>query len=126
MRWRKRIPEWLGALREEKRTAGRYPVLKLIRPVLQGTVPRAVWRQRMRTCQTCPLFRRELHLCKSTHPAFLGLGCHCSVFMIALFPNPNGDGCFGHTHVPGGLGWPRYRMRWWEWVWSPVRFALRK
>jgi len=110
----------------QKRTAGRFPVLKLIRTVLQGTVPRKVWRARMRCCQTCPLFRKELHLCKSTHRSFLGLGCHCSVFTIALFPNPNGAGCFGNTHVPGRIGWPAYKMGFLERVWSPIRFLLRR
>lgn len=126
MNWRRRIPEWTAALREERRTAGRVPWWTMVKTVLKGTVPRRVWQTRLRTCLQCPMYRKHLNLCKSEHPQFLGLGCHCVVWAAAMFPNPHGNGCFAYNGEEGSLGWPRYRMRWWEWIWSPVRFALRK
>ncbi len=124
---RRRFEEWIAALEEERRTAGRLPWLTFARAILGGTVPARVWRRRMRTCLTCPMFRRELNLCKSVHPQFLGLGCHCVTWMIALFSNPEGNGCFAKTRNPASvLGWGPYRMPWWERLWSPVRFLLRR
>lgn len=125
---RRRFNEWLAALREEKRTAGRLPWLTFARAILSGVVPARVWRRRMRTCLTCPLFRRELNLCKSVHPAFLGLGCHCSVWATGLFANPEGNGCFIKTiHPTGSFGWPAYIWRSKiERLVSPIRFLLRR
>jgi hypothetical protein len=122
----KRIKEWRAALAEERRTVGRVPWWTMVKAILQGTVPRSVGQDRIRVCLQCPLYSPAMKLCKSEHPRFLGLGCGCYIPLSALTPNPYGNGCYGHSKVPGGVGWPRYRMRWWERVWSPVRFALRK
>jgi hypothetical protein len=122
--WRRRIPEWRAALAEERRTAGRVPWWTMLKAILQGTVPRHIWRERIKVCLQCPLYNPAGRLCKSTHPRFLGTGCGCYIPFSALSPNPYGDGCFGHSKVEG-LGWPAYRMRWWERVLSPIRFALR-
>jgi len=126
MNWRRRFPEWLAALREEKRTAGRLPWLTFARAILTGTVPRRVWCARMRTCLTCPMYRKELHLCKSTHPAFEGLGCRCVTWATAMFANPKGNGCFAKTELPDGpFGWGPYQFksRWERWT-SPLRFVF--
>lgn len=128
MRWRKRFPEWLAALREERRTAGRLPWLTFARAILSGVVPARVWRQRMRVCLTCPMFRHEGYLCKSLHPRFIGMGCKCVTWMIALFANPHGNGCYAKSVLAdSSLGWGAYRWRSrWEKLFSPVRFLLRR
>lgn len=76
----------------------------------------------------CPLYSTvqvksgTLHLCRSTHPLFYGLGCHCAVNVAALTANPHGLGCIGRDIDPElGWGphlWPNRRAR----VWSVVAF----
>lgn len=50
----------------------------------------------------------RLHLCKSTHPDMLGIGCGCDVNMAALWAAPYaGKGCYGKT-LADDIGWPAH------------------
>jgi hypothetical protein len=125
------------ALALERRSAGRLPWWTMMRAIISGPVPRSVWRARMRTCMTCDLYSTvqpegttkrtdRLHLCKSTHPDLLGVGCGCAVNVSALTANPYGAGCVGRNFAPD-LGWgpyhhPSLRAR----LWAPVRFFFGK
>lgn len=126
LRWRRRIPEWVAALADEKRTAGRIPWLTMVRAILDGAVPRRVWRERMRSCLRCPLFRRRGWVCRSQLPFYQGAGCGCYVPFKAITPEPYDGGCYGAATFPGRIGWPAYRMGRWERFWSVVRFCRGK
>jgi hypothetical protein len=118
MRWRKRLRQWIAVLRLAHGEGVKIPWLGLLSAVLSGIVPRSVWRARMRRCMTCPLYSTvqptgttkgtdRLHLCKSSHPSFVGLGCHCAVNVAAASANPHGKGCYGRD-LDDDLGWPAY------------------
>lgn len=106
----------------ERRSAGRLPWLTMLLALLSGPVPRSVWRTRMRTCMACPLYSTvrgksgKLYLCKSSHPAFSGLGCGCAVNVAALAAAPYPDGCYGRSlPLTLGLGWPAHVWpHWWS------------
>lgn len=131
MNYKRRIPQWIEALKLDDRTAGSLPWLTMFRAVLSGVVPRKVWHTRMRTCMTCDLYSTvqmkgttkrtdKLHLCKSSHPAMLGAGCHCAVNILALTANPYGFGCIGRTIAPD-IGWPAYV---WPSRWARIKATL--
>lgn len=118
MYWPRRLRQWLYALRLAG--AAKVPWFGMLQALLSGPVPREVWRNRMRYgCFVCPLYSSvqmpgttkrtdRLHLCKSTHPQMLGVGCHCAVNIVALTADPYGKaGCFGRNLDPE-LGWPVY------------------
>ena len=131
MNWR-RFKQWLEVLALERRAAGRLPWLTMLAAILSGVVPRAVWRERMRTCMRCPLYSTvegktgRLHLCKSTHPDMLGVGCGCAVNVSALSARPYFYGCYGRD-IDSSLGWGAHV---WPSRWARVRsivdFAMRK
>lgn len=125
---RRRLREWLTALRVAKNTAGRLPWLTLLRAILSGVVPRAVWRERMRFgCYQCPVFNLELHTCRGVPKQFAHMGCDCYVVFEALFAEPYAGGCWGRAVVGGMFGWGAYRWRSrWEKLTSPIRFLLRR
>lgn len=138
MKWARRIPQWLAALR----IAGvrNVPWFGLLRAVLSGPVPRAVWRERLRFgCFQCPLYSSvqmpgtikrsdRSHLCRSTHPQFSGLGCGCDVHMSALWAEPHPGGCYGRTlPLTLGLGWPAYVWpHWWSRYFAILAFLRGK
>lgn len=140
MNWRRRFSEWLAALRLAQKSAGRIPVWTLIRALLSGVVPARVWRQRIRTCYSCPAFNRDGWRCRGAVPQVAHLGCDCYIPLSALSAKPYSGGCWGRTYmratVPAGFGiglietsfgWPAYTFRSrWERLWSPVRFLFRK
>lgn len=126
MNWSRRFPEWLAALREEQRTAGRVPWLTMARAVMSGVVPRRVWRQRIRTCYACPVFNKEMLTCRGVPAQIAHLGCGCYVPFEALSAEPYVGGCWGRASIGDTFGWGAYRMRWWERPWSVVRFVLRR
>lgn len=122
MNWRQRLWEWREVLRWAHGAGIKIPWLGMVRAILTGPVPRAVWRLRIRTCWKCPLFRRELidkkkrlflRACSSVHPDFKGLGCQCSTTMLALSAEPYPGGCIA-KFWGSKLGWPAYRFpdRW--------------
>jgi hypothetical protein len=131
MRWRKRIKQWVAVIRLAHGDKAKIPWVRMAFAVLTGIVPREVWRARMRRCMTCPLYSTVqpagttkrtdlLHLCKSTHPRFAGLGCHCAVNIAAVTANPYGQGCFGRT-LNDTLGWGAYV---WSSGWSKLRAVI--
>jgi len=107
MNWRKRLRQWVAALR----MAGvrNVPWLGLISAILSGPVPRSVWRARMRTCMKCPLYSKPegVLICRSTHPDMLGLGCSCYLPFTAMTAKAYENGCFGRD-LEDTLGWPNY------------------
>lgn len=105
---RKRIKQWIALLRHEHGAHRRIPWLGLLRAVGSGTVPRSVWRDRMRTCHNCPLFSGKDRLaCRSLiNP---DLGCGCYVPFTALTAEPYEGGCWGWAYTNGQIGWPAYR-----------------
>jgi hypothetical protein len=117
MHWGRRLKHWLYALKLAG--ASKVPWLGMLQALMSGPVPREVWRQRMRTCMTCPLYSTEqmpgttkrtdrVHLCRSIHPQMLGVGCQCAVNIVALTADPYGKaGCYGRNLDPE-LGWPVY------------------
>lgn len=117
---RRRIKQWLVALRHAGAT--KVPWLGMAMAVLGGPVPRAVWRQRMRTCLTCPLCSRHegVLLCRSTHPDMLGAGCGCYLPYTAWWAEPYPGGCVGRSIDPE-LGWGPYRY---PSRWAQVRAAV--
>lgn len=130
--WRRRFPQWLEVLKIEQRSAGRLPWLTMVRALLTGVVPRAVWRQRMRVCMRCELFSTvhgktgKLYMCKSTHPDLLGVGCGCAVNISALSANPYGYGCYGRMLYPD-LGWgPHFWKGRWDRLKSVIDFVRRR
>lgn len=138
MNWRRRIPQWIEALR----LAGvrNVPWFGLVRAVWSGPVPRAVWRERLRYgCFRCPLYSSvqmpgttkktdRVALCRSTHPAFMGLGCNCYLPFLAMAAEPHPEGCFGKTlPLTLGLGWgPHIWPSRWARVRSVIDFLRRK
>lgn len=126
MRWRKRIPQWIKALRLAG--AKNVPWFGLVSAVLSGPVPRKVWRERLRFgCFLCPLYSsvqmprtkwagNRVALCRSTHPDFDGLGCGCYLPFTAMAANPHGKGCFGRNlPIKPELGWgPHVWPHWWS------------
>jgi len=126
MNWLRRLRQWLYALK----LAGvrNVPWLGLISAILSGPVPRDVWRQRMRTCMTCPLYSKGngVMLCRSTHPDMLGLGCGCFLPFTAMTAKVYEKGCFGRD-LEDTLGWPNHV---WPTRWSRIKsvidFVLRK
>lgn len=127
---RRRIKQWLVALRLAGVT--RVPWLGMAMAVLGGPVPRAVWRQRMRHgCFQCPLWSSvqmpgttkgtdRVHLCKSTHPDMLGMGCNCYLPFLAWWTEPYPGGCVGQSIDPS-LGWGAYRY---PSLWAQLRGVL--
>lgn len=108
MRWRHRLKQWIAALRMAG--VSRVPWWGLVRAVLSGPVPRHVWRARLRYgCFQCPLYSRPngIHLCRSTHPDMMGIGCGCYLPFTALWANPHGKGCYGRD-LDDSIGWPAY------------------
>ena len=101
------------------------PWFKMALTVLQGPVPRAVWRQRIRTCLRCPLYRGDLRACSSVHPAFKGLGCQCNTTILALFPEPYPGGCIARAWGEETMGWGPHRFPYvWARLLAPIRFLL--
>lgn len=128
MKWSKRFPEWLSALREEKRSAGRIPWLTFARSVFSGTVPRHVWRQRLRYgCYQCELFNRAKHTCRGTVPPYDQHGCNCYIPFSALTAEPYPGGCYGRAKFGPDFGWGTYqfpsRM---ARLLSPLSFLMRR
>ena len=126
MNWPRRLRQWIKALRMAG--VSRVPWWGMVQALLSGPVPRSVWRQRLRYgCFACPLYSSvqmpgttkktdRLHLCKSTHPQMLGVGCHCAVNIVALTADPYGKaGCFGRN-LDEEMGWPVHQdnRRWWR------------
>lgn len=126
----RRIRQWLFALR----LAGvkNVPWFGLVSAVFSGPVPRNIWRARLRYgCFKCPLYSSiqmpdttkltdRTHLCRSTHPDMLGVGCGCELNLTAMWANPHGKGCFGQDIDPD-LGWPPY---YWPSRWARVRAVI--
>lgn len=102
------------------------PWLHMIRVAIGGPVPRAVWRQRYRTCLRCPLFNGSNRACSSTHPKYMGLGCKCLTWLKALFARPYPEGCYGRSLDDSGeIGWgPYHHPTIWHRLWAPFRFLL--
>ena len=109
MNFPRRLRQWVTALRLAGIT--HVPWLGLVRAVLSGPVPRRVWRQRLRYgCFQCPLYSKVngVHLCRSSHPDMMGIGCGCYLPFLALWAAPYAHGCYGKTLVDD-IGWPVYR-----------------
>lgn len=118
----RRIKQWIEALRMAGVT--RVPWWGMVTALLSGPAPREVWRRRMRTCMTCPLYSRPsgVPLCRSTHPQMLGVGCGCYLPFKALAAAPYPAGCFGRG-LDEEIGWPVHsdNRRWWRRILDFVR-----
>lgn len=126
----KRFRQWFYALRLAG--AAHVPWFGLLQAILSGPVPRKIWRARLRYgCFKCPLYSSvqipgtkkrtdRLHLCRSTHPDMLGVGCGCDLHMTSLWANPHGAGCYGQDLDPD-LGWPPY---YWPSRWTRIKSTL--
>jgi hypothetical protein len=123
--WRRRLHEWRSVVWKERSSLS---VPRLLRAVLSGPVPRAVWRRRMRYgCGKCPIHARKLirvngvltwtglHACRAEF-SDAPLGCGCLTTAVALTANPYGDGCWAHS-LDGETGWPAHvwPSRWAKW-----------
>lgn len=140
MNWKKRLRQWLLVLRLENKSVGKLPWLTMVMAVLSGPVPRRVWRERIRFgCARCPLYSTVqpkgtkkrtdlLHLCKSTHPLFAGLGCGCAVNIAAMTASPYAHGCFGRNlPIKPELGWgPHVWPHWWSRYFAIIDFIRGK
>ena len=93
----------------------------MLRALLTGPVPRSVWRQRIRTCQRCPIYDRVHKACRVISPRGARLGCGCYVPFKALSASPyegdGGRGCWGRATMGESEGWPEHRFN------SPAEFA---
>lgn len=122
MKWRKRIKQWFEVLRWAHGRDVKIPWLGLVRALLSGPVPRAVWRERLRYgCYRCILFNGKYRACSSTHPRHLGVGCSCYLPFAALTAQPYEHGCFGYETLEGRIGWPAYR---WPSRWAKARAII--
>lgn len=104
MNWFRRIPQWLSVVRLERSSLSLRAILRALR---SGPVPRAVWRQRLRTCWQCPIYNRATRACRRHHEG-RPLGCGCYVPWKALTAAPYPDGCWGREVMGETLGWPRH------------------
>lgn len=106
MKWLRRIPQWLSVLRLERSTLS---LRAIIRALASGPVPRAVWRNRLKTCRACPVFNPATRQCRR----FLNgnaIGCGCWLPLKALTAAPYPKGCWGFTVMSGNLGWPAHEF----------------
>lgn len=73
----------------------------MIVAVLSGRVSRAEWRQRIRVCLRCPLYRSVSRTCGPGLGVFRGQGCGCYVPFKARAALPytgsGGSGCWGRA-----------------------------
>jgi hypothetical protein len=127
--WPYRIGQWLVALHFARQRA---PWWRMIRALMSGTVPRSVWRERMRYgCYQCPVFNKERLTCRGAVPQVSRLGCDCFIPLLALTAEPyissEGSGCWGRAALGGEFGWGAYKFptRGARLV-SPIRFLLGK
>lgn len=127
MNWRRRIPEWLAALAEEQKTAGRLPWWTFIRSLFGGVVPKRVWVQRLRTCATCPFKSTKAWICRSDLPFYRGQGCGCFLPFYTLAPDAHKEnGCYAFARSAGVHGWPAYKIGRLERWWSVIKFIARR
>lgn len=127
LNWTKRLTQWAVVVRWSRGKDGRVPWMNMLLAILSGPVPRSVWRQRIRTCLHCPLYRGDLRACSSTHPDFMGLGCHCNTTMLALFAEPYPGGCIAKYWGDETIGWAAYRFpSIWHRIAAPIRFIFAR
>lgn len=124
MNWPLRLAQWVIALHVARQ---RVPWLGLLRAILSGPVPRAVWRRRLRYgCFQCPLFNRERLTCRGVPKQVRHLGCDCYVVFSAMTAEPYEGGCWGRAALGGDFGWGAVRIPWWRRPLAVVRFVLRR
>lgn len=122
MNLRKRIPQWIQAIRSEHGRGARVPWLGMVRAVLSGPVPSEVYRHRLLGgCRKCPIFDRRRLVCRSTLPAYRHMGCGCYLGFSALSAAPYPRGCWLAQASDGRGGWPAYV---WPSRWAKARSAL--
>ncbi len=135
MNWRKRLPEWISALRRARGEGAPIPWLAMLRGIA-FPVPRSVWRERLRHgCFQCPLFDREGYICRGVMGPMKGIGCGCFVPFKALSPEPYEKwlptepriGCYGRAKFGFPFGWPGYTFptRWAKYT-AFIRFLFSK
>lgn len=129
MNWRRRIPQWITALRRAHGIGVPIPWLKMLRGILTP-VPRAVWRERLRYgCYQCPLFDKDNLICCGVMGPLKGIGCRCYLPFKALSAAPYEDknhrGCYGRVMFGDDFGWGEhvFASRW-EILTALPRFLL--
>lgn len=120
MNWRRRLKQWITALRLAHGEDIPIPWLKMLRG-FAAPVPKRIWVARIRICRQCPLFDVEHYICLGQMGPLRGVGCHCYLPFKALSPEPyagiQGRGCYGRALFGEDFGWPRFeftsrRQRW--------------
>jgi hypothetical protein len=99
----RRLTEWRRAVVSAGRTLSWWA---MARALLSGTVPRAIWRQRIRVCGKCPVYRPETRTCGGSEPR---MGCGCYVPFKALAAEPYPGGCWVRSIGVANEGWPAWR-----------------
>jgi hypothetical protein len=121
MNLRKRIPQWTQSVRREHGRGARIPWLGMIRALLSGPVPKAVFMHRLSVCRKCPVFDRKRLVCRSTLPGYEYAGCGCLLQFSALAAAPYPRGCWLAEATDGRGGWPAYV---WPSRWAKLRSTL--
>jgi len=79
----------------------------MLRALASGRVSRFQWRQRIRTCGKCPIYRPATRTCGPRSGHLLGVagevGCGCYVPFMARTKAPYRGGCWGRASL--GIGW---------------------
>jgi hypothetical protein len=124
MNWKLRLKQWRSAVAAAGNKAS---IPKMLKSLIDGIVPRTVWRQRMRTCARCPIYDPRGKVCKSPYPGEEHLGCGCFTPFSALTTEPYAGGCWGRAAFGGDFGWGAYHIpsRWARFL-SIFRFLNRK
>lgn len=111
MRFIRHVREWRACLAAAESPLTWRTWLKMLRGLVGRHVPARVWRARARTCQTCPIFDRELRRCAGpwVHGRPTGCGCYLVWQLHVARPYPNG--CWGREFVGGDFGWPTFQPK---------------
>lgn len=116
-RLRRHLLEWRNAVHAAGRQVSWW---RMLRALASGSVPRPVWRRRMRTCLQCPLYHRPMRTCgdpaghgpwddtfftQGSEPPMAVLGCHCYVVFKAAAAAPYPQGCYARAIGLESEGW---------------------
>lgn len=102
----KRLREWHAAVSSYGR---RPPWLGMLRALLSGSVPKHVWRARMRVCRNCPVYDRQKKVCWNMNIGMFGAGCRCYCPTLAMTAEPYKGGCWARGVGLTSEGWPAYK-----------------
>lgn len=119
---RKRITQWIEAIRRASGAGAHIPWLGMVRAFLSGPVPRRVWFHRLSVCRKCPVFNRSGWICRSPLHGYENTGCGCFIPFSALSAAPYPQGCWIAEASENQAGWPAYVF---PSRWAKLRAVLR-